>query len=92
MRAILLLIFVFAALMLLSSCGSSARNGVGPYDFTDYDMLDAREELREAQWEMTKYPYESIYDDLADQQATEAAQDALSEYLYEEYLREKYGE
>ena len=56
MKDVFAIIFVLAALVLLESCGSSVRHGVGPYDFTDYDMLDARQEMREMEWELTHYP------------------------------------
>ena len=87
-----LLLFITSCLFILSACGgsSSGRNGVGPYDFTDYDSLDARREIREVQWEMTQYPIDDYYDMLAEQNATQAANDARSDFLYEEYLQEKY--
>lgn len=85
-----LLAFVIVMLgsILLCACSGSGRSGVGPYDFTDYDALDAQQEMREAQFEMTRYPIDDYYDNLFEQQATEAASEALSDYLYEEYLRE----
>ena len=87
-----LLLFITSCLFILSACSgsSSGRNGVGPYDFTDYDSLDARREIREVQWEMTQYPIDDYYDMLAEQDATQAANDARSDFLYEEYLQEKY--
>ena len=86
------IILLALACLGLSACGgsSSGRNGVGPYDFTDYDSLDARREIREVQWEMTQYPIDDYYDMLAEQDATQAANDARSDFLYEEYLQEKY--
>lgn len=82
-------IIILLGAILLCACSASGRTGVGPYDFTDYDSLDAQQEMREAQYEMTRYPVDDYYDNLFEQQATEAASEALSDYLYEEYLREQ---
>ncbi len=83
------LVIILLAAVFLCSCGGSGRTGVGPYDFTDYSALEAREEMREAQMEMTMYPIDDYYDSLYEQQATEDAADALADYLYEQYLLEQ---
>lgn len=55
--------------------------------------MEAQQEMREAQMEMTRYPIDDYYDSLYEQQATEAAAEALSDYLYEQYLMEQeFGE
>ena len=52
----ILFIFIVIALgtMLLCACTSSGRSGFGPYDFTDYDSLYAREEIREGRMILTE--------------------------------------
>ena len=89
----LALVVIVLSSLLLCACSGSGRTGVGPYDFTDYSSLEAQQEMREAQMEMTRYPIDDYYDSLYEQQATEAAAEALSDYLYEQYLMEQeFGE
>ena len=85
-------LLILAAAVLLCACGGSYRNGVGPYDFSDYGALDAIQDMRDYRFEKDQYSIEDYYDSLWEASATEAASEALSEYLYEEYLRETYGE
>ena len=75
--------------VLLCACSGSGRSGYGPYDVTDYSALDAQQELREGQMEMTMYPIDDYYDMLAEEQATMMAADALTEYLSEQYFLEQ---
>ena len=83
------LVIIILAAVFLCACGGSGRIGVGPYDFTDYSALEAQQEMREVQMEMTMYPIDDYYDSLYEQQATKSAEDALSDYLYEQYLLEQ---
>ena len=85
----LCIIYLAGLSWILSTCSSSGRTGVGPYDVTDYSSLEARQEMLEAQYEMTKYPIDDYYDMLAEQEATRMAEDAISDYLYELYLQER---
>ena len=79
-------------MMILSACSSSsARNGFGPYDFTDYSALDAQTDRREMSIELTMAAdYEDYRYEEYQRQEEERYAEYLSDQLYEQYLREKY--
>lgn len=79
----LLFILLLTAVLLLSSCVTSERVGVGPFDFTDYASLEARQELREAQTQ------EALYDDFWDYYITPEAD--MYDLYYDYGYPEDYG-
>ena len=77
-------------IMIMSACSSSStRNGFGPYDFTDYNALDAQIDRREMSIELTMeakyedYRYEEYY-----RHEKESYADYLSDLMHERELRE----
>ena len=72
-----------------SSSGGTGRNGAGPFDFTDYAALDARQDMREMSLELTA---EAAYEDARweeyQKEEEERYQEYLSDLMHERELRE----
>ena len=73
-------------ILLLSACSSSsARNGFGPYDFTDYSALDAQIDRREMSVELTA---QAEYEDYRYEEYRRQEEEAYADYLSEK-IRER---
>ena len=76
----ILTVSIFICFMVvLSACSSSsARNGYGPYDLTDYSALDAQTDRREMSIELT---IAADYEDYRYEEYRRQEEERYAEYL-----------